>query len=115
MFCENDSPAMPTVDASDTRTGCWYQGTSCSGHGGQEGQQFKVTGTTVSAEFVHGGCNPGNYTLVYEPGTSPLKVRVCAKRSPPQKCAGMIRDGASWDVTPLLKANHATAVTIVKP
>jgi hypothetical protein len=105
---------MPT-DGADGRTGCWYQGTSCAGHGGLEGQQFKVTGTTVAAEFAHPGCSPGNYTLVYEPSSSPLKVRVCAKRSPAQKCNTVIRDGASWDVAPLLKANHATDVTIVKP
>ena len=106
---------MPTVDSSDTRTGCWYRGTSCAGYGGHEGQQFKVTGTTVSADFAHSGCSPGSYTLVYEPSTSPLKVRVCAKRAAVQKCNTVIHDGASWDVSALLKANNATAATIVKP
>jgi hypothetical protein len=105
---------MP-VDPNDTRSACWYAGTSCAGRGGQEGAPFKVTGTIVEGETVHGGCNPGNYALVYEPSTSPLRVRVCAKRGPPQKCPATIRDGAKWDVAPLLSANHATAVTIVKP
>ena len=113
MFCESESPPMP-VDPNDARAGCWYAGTSCSGHGGQEGEHFKVAGTLVSGEFVHGGCNPGSYALVYEPSTSPLRVRVCAKRSPPQKCRETIRDGAKWDVAPLLRANNATAVTIVQ-
>ena len=74
-----------------------------------------MTGTIVSGEIIHGGCNPGSYALVYEPSSSPLRVRVCAKRAPPQKCPATVRDGAKWDVAPLLQANHATAVTIVKP
>ena len=112
MFCESQSPPMP-IDPSDSRATCWYAGTSCTGHGGQENDQFKVSGTVVSGSFVHGGCNPGSYALVYEPNTSPLRVRVCAKRAAPSKCPAMVNDGAKWDVAPLLKANNATAVTIV--
>jgi hypothetical protein len=105
---------MPS-DPNDSRTSCWYAGTSCAGHGGDEGEHFNVAGTVVSGSFIHGGCNPGSYSLVYEPSSSPLRVHVCAKRAPPNKCPAMIYDGAKWDAALLLRANHATAVTIVKP
>jgi len=114
MLCENGTPPMP-IDKASTSATCWYAGTSCAGHGELVGEPFTLAGAVVAGETQHGGCNPSQYALVYERDTSPLRLRVCAKTSPPVDCPATLRDGARWDVGPLLEANHAKAATLVTP
>src|SRR5256885_4909828 len=90
---------MP-IDPGDSRTACWYAGSSCSGYGGQEGEQFKVTGTIVAGELIHGGFEPGGHPPRYEPGASPPPVRGFAERAPPPKNPAAGRGGAQGGAGP---------------
>lgn len=110
--CEEASPPMP-LEPKSSSTACWYAGTSCAGHGAQIDAPFGVAGNVVSGDTVHGGCDVGHYALVWERGTSPLRVRVCVTRPAPMDCPASVHDGARWNVSALLETNHATSVVLV--
>ncbi len=93
---------------------CWAAGSSCERHGAISEFPVEIHGTVLKAGAHHGGCNPAQWLLVYEPKSSPLKVRVCMKAPPPMDCPAIVSDYASWDLASLLKANGATRVRIVK-
>jgi hypothetical protein len=109
--------APPRANYSGTRESvmgaeCWYAGSSCEGRGAAQGG-FELRGSTVTGGTVHGGCNVSTYALVYEPKTSPLRLRVCASAPPPVDCPAMVRDFAAWDVAPLLAANGAVRAVLM--
>ncbi len=112
--CEDASPPV-TIEKGSSRTACWYAGSSCEGHGAHIGKPFSLSGSRVSGATIHGGCNLGTFALVYERGTSPLKLRVCERSSAPVDCPAMVDDGASWDIGRLLQASHATKGKLVVP
>jgi hypothetical protein len=93
---------------------CWTAGNSCDGHGVITEFPVTIEGTVVKSGATHGGCNFSNWFLVYEPKSSPLKLRVCMKETPPMNCPATIRDYARWDIAALLKANGATRAKVMK-
>jgi hypothetical protein len=113
MDCEEGSPPL-LLDRTSSTTSCWFAGTSCAGRGAQIGMPFTLEGNIVAGSTIHGGCDLGSFALVYERGTSPLRLRVCEKRPPPMDCPAMVHDGARWDITALLEANHATTAQLLK-
>ena len=115
MQCEAASPPVPLDGTHGSQSACWYAGASCASRGEQAFDPFALKGTVVEGHTTHGGCNPGNFSLLYEPGTSPLKLRVCVKRGPPVDCPAMVNDGARWDVAPLLDANHTARAVLLRP
>jgi len=111
--CEEGSPPLP-LDRESSSTACWYSGASCAGRGAQIGSPFTLEGNILAGSTIHGGCDLGNYALVYERGTSPLRLRVCVKRPPPMDCPAMVHDGARWNITALLETNRATTALLLK-
>ncbi len=112
-------PPRMLVNCSGTRqqtmgAECWFPGQSCEGRGGDPVPPFALRGTFVEGGSVHGGCNFTTFALVYEPRTSPLRVRVCAILSAPMDCPAMADDHARWDIAPLLAENGATRAVIVR-
>jgi hypothetical protein len=91
---------------------CWFTGTSCDGHG-ELAAGFEVKGSLVQGGLTHGGCNPSDFALVYEPHTSPLRVRVCARTPPPVDCPAMVNDFATWDIGPLLQVSATRRAVLV--
>lgn len=67
----------------------------------------------VSGRSVHGGCNFSTFALVYEPGTDPLRVRVCAVMSTPMDCPATVVDGARWDLSALLAEQHSARAVLL--
>jgi hypothetical protein len=113
-LCEEGSPPL-ALDPKRSNHACWYAGSSCEGRGTQITGPFALAGNVLSGFTTHGGCDLGKYALVYEKGTSPLRVRVCESRPPPVDCPAMVHDGAEWDLGPLLEASHATRAILLKP
>ncbi len=112
VMCEPASPPMP-IDRRSSGPTCWYAGTTCAEHGVESPEPFTLTGSIVEGGSVHGGCNPGNFALVYEQGTSPLRLHVCVRRGPGMECPAMVNDHARWDVSPLLAAAHTTRALLL--
>jgi hypothetical protein len=94
-------------------------GTSCSGHGApittsKSGPSFKRKGDTWTRSESWGcGCPTAPvFTFVYEPKTSPLRVRVCSDPSA-DRCEMMCQQDLSWDLSSPLKDAGAKDVTFV--
>jgi hypothetical protein len=111
-ICEAGSPPLP-LEKNAARPACWYEGAACGEHGTVISSPFKLTGNVVAGMSVHGGCDLGTYALLYERNSSPLRVRVCEQRPAPMDCPAMVQDGARWDLTPLLIANHQTKAKLL--
>jgi hypothetical protein len=90
---------------------CWFEGASCDGYGSPTSATLQ--GTIVQAGSVHGGCNRSTFALVYEPHTSPLRLRVCETAPPPVECPALVDDVARWDVAPLLADCGAMRALVV--
>ncbi|MBL8684701.1 MAG: hypothetical protein JNK05_36330 [Myxococcales bacterium] len=110
----------PVVNCSGTAqrvfgAECWFEGSSCDGHGGPLELPSSLQGTVVRAGAAHGGCTFTTFALVYERGTSPLRLRVCGVTPPGIECPAIADDRASWDIAPLLRENHATRAVLVAP
>jgi hypothetical protein len=93
---------------------CWAPGTSCDGHGTISEFPVEIEGTMVRSGANHGGCNFSNWFLVYEPKSSPLKLRVCMKETPPMNCLATVRDYGHWEIAPLLAENGAKRAKVIK-
>jgi hypothetical protein len=92
-----------------------YAGTSCAGHGQPApGGSLTRNGSTWSREESWaGGCPKGPVmSLIYEPRTSPLKVRIC--RDQAQDTCEAIRGGViTWELsTPLAEAGAGDVVLV---
>lgn len=108
------APAPDCSGGQDAPLGasCWHPGASCDDHGAPA-DDFALRGTRVVGGTEHGGCNISRYALLYEPGTSPLRLRVCASAPPPVDCPATVRDTASWEIAPLLQQTGATRAVLV--
>jgi hypothetical protein len=92
-----------------------HAGTSCAGHGQPApGGPLTRDGSTWSREESwSGGCPRGPVmSLVYEPRTSPLRIRIC--RDPAQDPCQAIKGGViAWDLsTPLAEAGAGDVVLV---
>jgi hypothetical protein len=93
-------------------------GSSCAGNGKDitaVGKDLTLSGTKVSATLQWAcGCAKGPvHTLVYEPKTSPLRVRICKDQSR-DTCEMACERKLEWDLAQPLKEAGTTKVTFVK-
>ena len=96
-------------------------GASCAGHGRQVSDKasaatFNRAGDTWSANASWGcGCPSGPvFTLVYEPKSSPLRVRLCEDQSL-DKCEMICQSHLDWDLSTPIKDAGAKDVSFVDP
>ncbi|MDI1451905.1 hypothetical protein [Polyangium sp. 6x1] len=92
---------------------------SCSGRGRQvthasSGDAFQRSGDTWSRQERWGcGCPTGDvYTMVYEPKTSPLRVRLC-ENGAMDMCEALCQQTLAWNLSGPLKEAGATDVVFV--
>lgn len=93
-------------------------GSSCAGHGRAEDPGrplFHRTGTTWTREERWGcGCPTRDvFTMVYEPKTSPLRVRLCVDPEA-DRCEALCTTDLSWNLEGPMREAGATDVTFVE-
>lgn len=113
------SSALPPQGAgAQARAYPIVAGTSCQGRGRVEDPArpvFRRDGNTFSREEKWGcGCPTRDvFTMVYEPKTSPLRVRICVDPEA-DRCEAMCQTSLKWDLTGPLKEAGATEVKFVE-
>ena len=93
-------------------------GTSCKGHGRAEDPSsplFQRRGNTWSREEKWGcGCPTRDvFTMVYEPKTSPLRVRLCVDVEA-DRCEALCNTSLEWNLERPLAEAGATEVSFVE-
>jgi hypothetical protein len=93
-------------------------GSSCAGHGRAEDPGrpvFRREGNTFSREEKWGcGCPTRDvFTMVYEPKTSPLKVRICVDPEA-DRCEALCQTSLKWNLEGPLKEAGASEVSFVE-
>ena len=111
------APPSPTQKNPSGSSRPIVAGTDCSGRGvvaTQSKRPFTRDGTTWKRQQTWGcGCPKGPvFTLVYEPKTSPLRVRLCMDQSQ-DSCEAACRSVLSWDLAQPLRDAGATDVQFV--
>jgi hypothetical protein len=90
---------------------------SCDGYGEDvtADAAFDRSGTVLSREETWGcGCPTGpSFTLAYEPGTSPLRVRLCHDATA-DTCEALCQRELTWDLCGALAAEGADELEIVQ-
>jgi hypothetical protein len=104
--------------ADEKRDPSIVAGSSCAGNGQDitaVGKDLTPSGTKVSVTLQWAcGCPKGPvHTLVYEPKTSPLRVRICKDQSR-DLCEKACQKKVEWDLAQPLKEAGTTKVTFVK-
>jgi hypothetical protein len=96
-------------------------GASCAGLGGQDTSakdlsSFRREGDTLIRELSWGcGCPTGPvFTMVYEPKTSPLRLRLCVDQSK-DLCEAMCTDSVRWDLSAPLRDAGARDIVFADP
>jgi hypothetical protein len=92
-------------------------GASCAAHGGPVAKgpsAVRRSGSKLSVSERWGcGC-PARpvFSLVYEPGSSPLSVRLCEDPTA-DRCEALCQADLTWDLTELLRAEGETDFVVV--
>lgn len=109
------APSLPVaaVDAGHVSAEI-RPGATCDGIGPQVSlDDARVRDTTLVQPFARGcGCPSGPvYTLLYEPGTAPLEVRVCEGPGE-DPCEAFCTGELVWDLADVLRSEQARVVRI---
>lgn len=109
--------AYAAVQGSGTQAREIAPGASCEGHGrsiaGAEKLAKRSGGDLTLAQQTWGcGCPTRPvFALVYEPGSSPLSVHLCADGAA-DRCRALCEGDVTWDLTELLRAEGETDVVV---
>ncbi|MFO0758894.1 MAG: hypothetical protein U0359_20545 [Byssovorax sp.] len=114
----SSSAAPPQGVGAQKRAYPIVAGTSCQGHGRAEDPErplFHRHGNTWSREEKWGcGCPTRDvFTMVYEPKTSPLRVRICVDPEA-DRCEALCQSSLEWNLEGALKEAGATEVKFVE-